>query len=90
MDYIDIDTLKRSCKANGLSDSGTKAELWTRLKGPSGDKNKAKKVAPAADTGPPDSYVAKECASLKLVGFDDEEEINDLINITPEGSDHSP
>ena len=61
MDSIDIDTLKRSCKANGLSDAGTKAELWTRLKGGSGgDKKKAKKAAaPAADAGPPPSYVAK-------------------------------
>ena len=80
MDSIDIDTLKRSCKANGLNDSGTKAELWARLKGPSGDKKKTKKPAPAADTGPPASYVAKEYASLKVAGFDDEEEINNLIN----------
>eukprot|EP00966_Prymnesium_polylepis_P254950 5890933-Prymnesium_polylepis.1 len=80
MDLIDIDTLQRSCKANGLSDSGTKAELWARLKRSSGDKKKAKKAAPAADTGPPASYVAKEYASLKLAGFDDEEEIKDLIN----------
>ena len=82
MDSIDIDTLKRSCKANGLSDAGTKAELWGRLKGGSGgDKKKAKKpAAPAADAGPPASYVAKEYASLKIAGFDDEEEINELIN----------
>ena len=82
MDSIDIDTLKRSCKANGLSDTGMEAELWTRLKGGSGgDKKKAKKAAaPAADAGPPPSYVAKEYASLKTAGFDDEDEINDLIN----------
>lgn len=85
MDSIDIDTLKRSCKANNLSDVGTKTELWTRLKGGSGgDKKKAKKAAaPAsttADVGPPASYVAKEYASLKTAGFDDDDEINDLIN----------
>ncbi len=82
MDSIDIDTLKRSCRANNLSDQGTKAELWARLKGGSGgDKKKAKKAAaPAADAGPPPSYVAKEYASLKSAGFDDEDEINDLIN----------
>jgi len=82
MESIDIDTLKRSCKANGLSDQGTKAELWGRLKCGSGaDKKKAKKPAPpATDAGPPPSYVAKEYASLKAAGFDDEKEINDLIN----------
>eukprot|EP00966_Prymnesium_polylepis_P220332 5096767-Prymnesium_polylepis.1 len=81
MDSIDIDTLKRSCKANGLSESGTKSELWDRLKGGSGDKKKMKKAAaPAVDTGPPASYVAKEYASLKAAGFDDEEEMNELIN----------
>ena len=82
MESIDIDTLKRSCKANGLSDQGTKAELWGRLKCGSGaDKKKAKKPAPpAADAGPPPSYVAKEYASLKTAGFDDENEINELIN----------
>jgi hypothetical protein len=72
--------LKRSCTAVGLSDSGTKAELWVRLKGLSGDKNKTKKPAPAADTGPPASFVAKEYAHLKIAGLDDEEEINYIIN----------
>ena len=61
MDSIDNDTLKRTCKANGLSDTGTDAELWARLSGPSGDQKKAKKPAPAADAGPPASYVAKVC-----------------------------
>ena len=85
MDSIDIDTLKRSCKANGLSDQGTKAELWGRLKCGSGaDKKKAKKAAapapaPTADVGPPASYAAKEYASLKTAGFDDDDEIKDLI-----------
>ena len=85
MDTIDIETLKRSCKANGLPDDGPKATLWARLKGGSGDKKKAKKAAapapaPTADVGPPASYVAKEYASLKTAGFDDDDEINDLIN----------
>ena len=44
MDSIDIDTLKRSCKANGLSDAGTKAELWGRLKGGSGDKQEGQET----------------------------------------------
>ena len=43
MDTIDIETLKRSCKANGLPDDGPKATLWARLKGGSGDKKKATK-----------------------------------------------
>ena len=76
---IDIDTLKRSCKGSGLSDQGTKAELWGRLK--CGSSKKAKKpAAPAADAGPHASYVFKEYSNLKATDIGDEEEINEIIN----------
>ena len=82
MDSIDIDTLKRSCKANGLSvsNSDTKADLWARLKGTPGDKKKSKKSAVNDMVeAPPPSYTAKEFASLKAAGLEDEEEINAII-----------
>lgn len=91
MDAISLETMREACRANGLPTSGTKPELWARLKCGKGDQRKkgAKEVVAESvgasvsvktSTPPSPAFVSKEYAHLKASGFEDEEEITGIIN----------
>lgn len=95
MDSIPLEVLRRSCAANNLPTSGTKEDLWTRLRTRQGDKRRLKGKKPDIVTvmeppakEPKDvtspskasaSFVAKEYGVLKAAGFTDEDWINEEI-----------
>eukprot|EP00966_Prymnesium_polylepis_P094040 2176923-Prymnesium_polylepis.1 len=88
LDSIDLQTWRDACKANGLPTSGTKLELYHRLQSGSGDarkKGKGKMADVSEDrkgtTPPSPGFVAKEYAALKGAGFDDEDEIQRVIEM---------
>ena len=91
MEAIDLGMMREACRANGLPTSGTKPELWARLKSGKGDQRKkgakdavtkGSGVSVTVKTSPAPAspaFVSKEYAQLKASGFDDEDEIAKII-----------